>query len=303
MKKAFQILLILLLIVFSLAIYVNVPALKWLGDNYLDITSNNETVFATDLVSKSSVSQNLTPQHSRIQDPIYYDEANKDWELVWHDEFDQAQLHRGKWVKEDWVAEKNNELQYYSPENVQLKNGFLQLVSREENEKGRHFTSGAIHTRDRFSFLYGKVEMRAKLPYGKGIFPAFWMLPNRHDVWLPEIDIMEMLGDKPDETWMVLHWTDKEGKLATEYKSHLGPDYSKGFHTFGIEWTPSKIVWFIDGVERFQTDKYVPQEEMYLYVNTAVGGDWPGSPDDTTVFPQYFEVDYIRVYQQTGEGL
>lgn len=220
------------------------------------------------------------------------------WQLIWHEEFNESFLNQSKWSAEDWAAEKNNELQYYRPDNLMLENGLLKIVSLKENFGGRHYTSGAIHTKDKFSFLYGKVEMRAKLPRGQGIFPAFWMMPNKDQVWLPEIDILEMLGHKPEEIWMVLHWLNEEGRLTSVSDSFVGPDYSAGFHTFGIEWSEEKVAWFIDGVKRFETDTYVPKEEMYLYVNTAIGGNWPGSPDETTSFPQYFLVDYIRVFQK-----
>lgn len=226
---------------------------------------------------------------------------NKEWELVWEDNFDGLSINQEKWNMEDWAADKNNELQYYSPNNVEIKNGLLQIISREERYGGRNYTSGAIHSKNKFSFLYGKVEMRAKLPSGQGIFPAFWMMTNKDYTWLPEIDILEMLGHKPDEIWMVLHWMGDDRKLKSASSSYKGLDYSKGFHLFGIEWTPEYIAWFIDGEEKFRIDQNVPQEEMFLYLNTAIGGNWPGDPDQTTPFPTLFEVDYVRVYQKLVE--
>lgn len=194
------------------------------------------------------------------------------------------------------LTEKNNELQYYHPENIKVRDGLLQIISKAEYYGGRKYTSGAIHTKEKFSFQYGKVEMRAKLPSGQGIFPAFWLMPETGQTWLPEIDILEMVGHKPDEIWMVLHWIDDNDELVNVHSSYKGPDFSGNFHTFGIEWSPERITWFIDGKERFTTSAFIPEEEMYLYLNTAIGGDWPGDPDETTLFPQYFEVDYVRVY-------
>lgn len=222
------------------------------------------------------------------------------WELIWHDEFEDHALNRSKWTTENWAAEKNNELQFYTPQNIMLENGLLKIVSEKESFEGREYTSGALHTKNKFSFLYGKVELRAKLPSGQGMFPAFWMMPNQEQTWLPEIDILEMLGHQPDEIWMVVHWLDNDNRLKSSSSSYKGPDYSADYHTFGIEWSPDQITWFIDGIERYQTDDYIPDQEMYLYVNTAIGGNWPGSPDQTTTFPQYFEIDYIRVYQKIG---
>lgn len=219
--------------------------------------------------------------------------ANNTWKLIWHDEFNC--LDRNKWNIEDWAAEKNNELQYYSPTNVTIKNGLLQITSKKEQFKGKEYTSGALNTKGKFQLLYGKVEMRAKLPAGQGIFPAFWMMTDS-DNSLPEIDIMEMLGQKPTEIWMVTHWY--TNRLRSDSTSFIGPDFSQDFHTFGIEWTPEAITWFIDGIERFRTNKSIPSEPMYLYINTAIGGNWPKSPDTTTTFPVHYTVDYVRVYTQ-----
>lgn len=229
------------------------------------------------------------------------DEMTEDgWQLVWQDEFDGRWLNPQKWNIEVFSAEKNNELQYYRANNVMVKDGLLKLISKRETFDGKEYTSGAIHSKDKFSFRYGKVEMKAKLPGGQGVFPAFWMMPNEDNTWLPEIDIMEMLGHKPEEIWMVVHWLDEVGSLTNVFAMYEGVDYTKGFHTFGVEWTPTSITWFIDGAERFRTDNFIPDMEMYLYLNTAIGGDWPGSSDETTILPQFFEVDYLKVYRRTG---
>ncbi|MYL33859.1 family 16 glycosylhydrolase [Pontibacillus yanchengensis] len=232
--------------------------------------------------------------------PIVYPIVHDGWELIWRDEFEGDTLNEENWNYENWASEKNNELQYYHPTSVIQADGYLKIISKQENFKGRDYVSGAVHTKDLISFLYGKVEMRAKLPTGQGIFPAFWMMPNLDQTWLPEIDIMEMVGHKPNEIWMVLHWKDEGGKLKSKSNQYLGPDYSKDFHTFGIEWTPEQISWFIDDELRYQENRYVPDVPMYVYLNTAIGGNWPKSPDETTLFPQTFIVDYVRVYQKRG---
>ena len=102
----------------------------------------------------------------------------------------------------------------------------LKLISKNEKFKGRDYTSGAVHTKGKFDFLYGKAEMRAKLPAGQGIFPAFWMMTDKDDTWLPEIDIMEMLGHQPDKVWMVSHWLGNDGTLKsdlTPLKAQISP--------------------------------------------------------------------------------
>lgn len=224
-----------------------------------------------------------------------------EWDLIWNDEFDDSALDLSKWTPEDWAATKNNELQYYLPNNIFVDSGYLHLTSKKENYGGRTYTSGAIQSSHKFNFRYGKVEMRAKLPAGKGVFPAFWMMPANKNAWLPEIDIVEMVGHKPEEIWMVHHRADSTGKLASEFTSFKGKDFSKDFHTFALEWSPQHLIWSIDGVERFRTDSNIPNEEMYLYANTAIGGNWPGSPDASTIFPVSYVIDYFRVYKKAGE--
>jgi beta-glucanase (GH16 family) len=296
MKK---IVLFLFIITISFVGYHTLP--KWISSPSAENKSNLFADTHTNLELSTKKETKYSSKY-KANEPVYYDPAKKEWKLVWQDEFDSTQLHRSKWVKEDWAAEKNNELQYYRPENVLVEDGYLKLISKKENFGGRAYTSGAIHSKNKFSFQYGKIEMRAKLPKGQGIFPAFWMLVDKDKIYLPEIDIMEMLGHKPNETWMVEHWSNDEGKLTSTSTSFVGPDYSADFHTFGVEWTKYQVIWFIDGVERFRTDRFVPHENMYIYLNTAIGGNWPGSPDATTSFPQIYEVDYVRVYEKVEGG-
>lgn len=228
--------------------------------------------------------------------------ADNNWRIIWRDEFEGNCLDPEKWNSEDWAAEKNNELQYYTPSNVVVEDGLLKLISKKERYKGREYTSGAVHTRATFDLLYGKVEMKAKLPKGQGVFPAFWMLTDKKNTFLPEIDIFEVLGHQPNEVWMVLHALDHNGILTSDAHSFSGPDFSEDFHIFSIEWTPKSVVWYIDHLEQFRTHRDIPTEPMYLYVNTAIGGDWPKPPDHTTVFPVRYEIDYIRVFKSNKKN-
>ncbi|WP_171016922.1 glycoside hydrolase family 16 protein [Pseudalkalibacillus caeni] len=222
---------------------------------------------------------------------------NEKWKLVWHDEFNAKELDQTKWNKVFWESEKNEELQYYIPENVFVKDGFLQLKSDDKNYKHKPYTSGAVTTEDKFTFKYGKLVVRARLPVGKGMFPAIWTLPATSN-GLPEIDVMENLGHKPEEYWAVMHWYDENGKKKRAYNTYKGPDFSKGLHTFSIEWSPKKVKWLVDEQVTFETEEFSPDVPMFLYLNTAVGGEWPGNPDQKTEFPQLYKIDYVRFYKQ-----
>lgn len=296
MKKFYKFLFILLSLSILTLLY-----LHYFPTTKEDITTQPQD----DPITQETIETNL-PRNEEgdcVEDAFNKEtNANKDgWVLFWQDEFENNCLDSNKWNIEDWAAEKNNELQYYSPNNVKVEDGVLKLISKNEQFKGKDYTSGAVHTQGKFDFLFGKVEMRAKLPSGQGMFPAFWMMTDKENTWLPEIDILEMLGHQPDQVWMVSHWLGKDGKLKSVSDTFKGPDFSKDFHTFGIEWTPNSITWFIDDMERFTISRNIPSESMYLYLNTAVGGNWPGAPDQTTVFPVIFEIDYVRVYQGNGE--
>ena len=138
--------------------------------------------------------------------------------------------------------------------------------------------------------------MRAKLPGTKGIWPAIWMLPQDGS-WPPEIDIMELIGSNPLQVYLSHHWGSKKQDLHSQ-SSFTGPDFTQDYHVFSVEWEPGTIRWLIDGVERKVATQHIPSKAMYLILNTSVGGDWPGPPDNSTVFPAYMQVDYVRVYQQ-----
>lgn len=223
-----------------------------------------------------------------------------EWILIWNDEFNDDVVDPTKWRIEDAALIKNNEQQYYTPEDVYLQDGNLVLRSQERFMGGRDYTSGLVETKGLFTLTYGRVEVRAQLPRGKGIWPAHWMM-NAVGTWPPEIDIMEMLGHRPTRIHMTNHFG--VHPRNSRHGGHFdGPDYSKDFHTFAVEWTPDEIKWFIDGEERYTTQKHVHDVPFYLILNTAVGGNWPGYPDETTVFPQYHYIDYVRVYKKNVPG-
>ncbi len=223
------------------------------------------------------------------------------WTLVWHDEFDGPALDPDKWRVEYAALVKNQELQFYTDDEVYIEDGCLVLRSRKRDYGGRAYTSGLVDTQHRFAQAFGRFEVRAKLPAGQGIWPAHWMLPEDHPAWPPEIDVMEALGHEPDTVHLTHHWGTYPNN-ASRGVPHKGPDFSADFHTFAIEWSPERIDWFIDDAPVYSSTADIPQIPFYLILNTAVGGHWPGNPDDNTVFPQHHRIDHVRVYERADAG-
>jgi beta-glucanase (GH16 family) len=211
--------------------------------------------------------------------------------LIFNEEFSGDELDTTYWSTEyRWGRTNEPELQYYSPDAIQVSDGILRITADQQKADGMDYTSGLIASYDRFSFTYGYLEMRAKVPYGQGLWPAFWTHLN-DDNESGEIDVFEFLGHEPNIIHMSYHFPELH-----EYWFN-GPDYSQEYHTYAVDWEPDKIVWYIDGVERARATTDIPDEPMYIIANLAVGGEWPGSPDQTTHFPAHFDIDYIRVYQ------
>jgi beta-glucanase (GH16 family) len=204
----------------------------------------------------------------------------------------------------------NNELQYYTdrPENIVVENGMLKITAIQELYMGSGYTSARILTKGKLEKKYGRFEARIKLPWGKGIWPAFWMLGANSDtvVWpqCGEIDIMEYIGSNPTTAFGTVHGPGYSGaeSISKSY-SLLNNRFDNDFHIFGIEWGENYINYYIDDVLYNQiTPEDVPgewvfNEPFYIILNMAVGGNLPGQPNSQTVFPQTMLVDYIRVYE------
>ncbi len=244
------------------------------------------------------------------------------WTLVWSDEFngpDGSRPNPPKWKFEvggnGWG---NHELQYYTnrPENSFIRGGNLVIQALKENFTGpdhvtREYTSARMTTQGLFEQAYGRFEARIKIPRGQGLWPAFWLLGN--DIgkigWpgCGEIDIMENIGKEPSVVHGSLHGPGYSGDrdYTSEYKVPGGPHFFDDFHVFAIEWEPKAVRFFVDQ-ELYATFtparlpagmKWVFDHPFFIILNVAVGGDWPGPPDSTTVFPQTMLVDYVRVYK------
>lgn len=253
-------------------------------------------------------------------------EGSPCYELAWSDEFDGSTVDANKWefqigdgraygLPSGWG---NNELQYYRAENAMVEGGFLSITAKVEPFENKPYTSARLRTRLKGDWTYGRFEMRAKLPTGQGLWPAFWMLPTDsvYGGWAAsgEIDIMELVGREPNKVHGTLHygraWPDNVSS-GTSYSLKEGA-FADDFHLFAIEWEPDQIRWYVDHVH-YQTQTQwwsaggpfpAPfNQRFHLLLNVAVGGNWPGPPDETTVFPQTMVVDYVRVYRITGADL
>jgi len=226
--------------------------------------------------------------------------------LIFDDEFHGSSIDQTKWNVRDKASSSNHELEYYALDDVSVSGGALVLKSEKRSYGGREYTSGEVDTFGKFSFTYGKVEIRAKVPQsGQGIWTTLWLMGNNRYSWpgpgSNEIDILEQIN-QPNIARMFAHYGPKPGvDLINHYacSPYIGPDYSANYHIFSLEWAPGgNLTWYIDGEQRcHQTIPGYFDTPMYLILNTAVGGSWPGNPDASTPFPQYFSIDYVRVYQ------
>ncbi len=232
------------------------------------------------------------------------------YDLVWQDEFNENAIDESIWKFEIGTGSSgwgNNELQYYRKENARIYDGNLVIEAKSEIYNGRNYTSSRMITQGNYDFTYGRVDIRANLPTGQGIWPALWMLgDNISTVGWPECgetDIMEIVGNEPNKVHGTVHWSN-----AGDYASFGGNKtlssgiFKDNFHVFSIIWNSSSIKWFLDDVQYHAID-ITPAElsefhnKNFFIFNVAVGGNWPGSPNSSTEFPQRMLVDYIRVFQ------
>lgn len=246
--------------------------------------------------------------------------------IIWSDEFDGPAgmaPDAAKWDYDIGTGSNgwgNNELEYYTSrtENAYLDGaGHLIIKAIRETYTGadgirREYTSARLVTRGKFEAQYGRIEARLKLPFGQGIWPAFWMLGTDIGTtgWpgCGEVDIMENIGREPAISHGSLHGPGYSGNtpMTGIFALPSGQRFADGFHTFAVEWEPRSIRFFVDG-QLYQTrtpgdlpagTRWVFDHPFYLLLNVAVGGNWPGIPDATTTFPQLMVVDYVRVYER-----
>jgi beta-glucanase (GH16 family) len=246
------------------------------------------------------------------------------WTLVWSDEFDGPKgsaVNSSKWSFDiggnGWG---NSELETYTsrPANSHLKDGRLIIRALKETFAGpdhitRNYTSARLLTKNKFSQAFGRFEARIRIPYGQGIWPAFWLLGDNIDTahWpnCGEIDIMENIGKEPSIVHGTFHgpgYSSGSG-ISAAFALPAGQKFSDDFHTFAVEWEPNVMRFYVDqSLYKTRTPSDLPagaswvfDHPFFIVLNVAVGGRWPGNPDATTVFPQQMVVDYVRVYKRT----
>ncbi len=242
------------------------------------------------------------------------DDDEKNWQLVWQDEFEgtaDQSLDPSKWTYDIGTDWGNAQLEYDTnrPENVSLDGvGNLAIVARKENFSGSAYTSARITTKGLFEQTYGRFEARIKMPSGRGLWPAFWLLGSNIDLvgWpkCGEIDIMEYRGQEPTIIHGSIHGPGySAGNAVTD--SYIIPNnrFDTDFHTFTIEWNPDYIDFFVDNIfyQRITPSdangEWVYDHPFYIILNVAVGGNYVGPPSSETSFPQTMLVDWVRVYQ------
>jgi beta-glucanase (GH16 family) len=240
------------------------------------------------------------------------------WKLTWHDEFEGDAVDASKWtVVTGGNGFGNHELEYYTarPRNLTVENGMLVIQALKESYTGpdgvtRGYTSARLHSEGKFSQRYGRFEARIKVPRGRGMWPAFWMMGDEPSRWPDrgEIDIMENIGREPDTVHGTIHGPGYSGAkgIGLPFSLPGGGTFAGAFHIYAVEWEPEAIRWYVDDTlyqTRTAADlpagaKWVYDRPFFLLLNLAIGGDWPGPPDADTVFPQSMLVDYVRVYER-----
>ncbi|HXJ55354.1 MAG TPA: glycoside hydrolase family 16 protein [Verrucomicrobiae bacterium] len=240
------------------------------------------------------------------------------WELVWSDEFTGPSLDLSKWEFEvNANGGGNKELQYYVTNNVRVKDGMLNIEARHEQYTGpggtREYTSSRLRTRRKGDWRYGRLDIRARLPGGRGLWPAIWLLPTdeKYGAWphSGEIDIMELLGHEPNKVHGTLHYSDRTGRHRSRGTNTVlaAGSFADDFHVFRLDWDPGAMRWYVDdrlyqtqtNWTRRSADFPAPfDQRFHLILNVAVGGNWPGNPDAATSFPQTMTVDYVRIYRR-----
>jgi beta-glucanase (GH16 family) len=248
----------------------------------------------------------ITPTPTSTSQPL----TIPGFKLTWHDEFTGTRLDSSKWYAINNQGGSQQQIcclgysysSLISPEQLRVHDGMLTITTERNTTGGAAYRTGAITTETQsdtptFAFTYGRIDVRAKLPAGRGVWPAIWLLTSPATAQVSyEIDMMEMLGQDPHTLYEVVHHGN-----GREYCTSPGPNYSQGFHIFTLDWEPGKLTWSIDGQQLCTATRYVPQQPMYLILNTALSsGSWGEAVNSSTPLPQTFDIDYVRVYKHNS---
>jgi beta-glucanase (GH16 family) len=254
------------------------------------------------------------------------EQAHAGWQLVWSDDFGGDTINMTNWTFDTGNGNNgwgNHELEYYTTraDNVYVNNGMLHIVARKETYQGKHYTSAKLKTHGLFSQKYGRFEFYARLPQGQGYWPALWMMPEEevygHWAASGEIDVMENKGGDPGKIFGTIHYGGVFPQNAHSHGPHFNfpaGDSAQNFHLYAVEWTSNSIAWSVDNrVYETQTNWWSSSspsdhnpypapfnQPFYIIMNLAVGGQFGGNPNDTTVFPDEMQVKYVRVYGLTS---
>lgn len=268
-------------------------------------------VLATGVNCTNPTESDREPSFSRIETS-----SGRTWQLLWNDEFEYEGLpDESKWNYEQGRI-RNNEEQYYTrarEENARVDGEHLVITSRFESFQGASFTSASVTTSGRAAWTYGRIEVRAQLPGGRGMWPAIWMLgTNIREVGWPtcgEIDIMEYVGFNPNTIYANIHTRAFNHSIGTGKGSSLRvqqPLPAEGFHVYAVEWLEDRLDFYVDDIryfsyvkqENYGNDEWPFDKPHYLILNAAVGGSWGGQQGiDVSIFPTEYRIDYVRVYE------
>ncbi len=295
------------------------------GNKAEEKTEATTTAATTEVATEAATEATTEATTEAVSEEASTDEAvdakedpKAGYHLLWEDNFDGDKLAEEDWNYEvhepGWV---NHELQEYvaSEDYAYVKDGQLVIQPVKDGDK---YYSGRVNTQNKRSLKYGRIEASIKVPEGKGFLPAFWMMPDDEGFYgqwpkCGEIDIMEVLGDDTKKQYGTLHFGEPHTQRQGIYELKDG-DFSKEFHEYAIEWEPGEIRWYVDGEQFFATSDWFTKvdgedekaypapfnQNYHVILNVAVGGDWPGNPDDSTVFDERaaMYVDYVRMYQK-----
>lgn len=268
---------------------------------------NNEKVKITILDNDVQLTDNDFPGYAT---PMEY----KGWNFFWADEFGGNELNLENWTQANRGNWYNNELQYYKPENTGVENGLLTITAKPELIYNHNYSSSRIWSEHNVFFKYGRIDIRAKLPFSQGLWPALWMMgENKDEVGWPEcgeIDIMELRGAIPNVVGATVHYRNAAGNhqyVVTNKYTLSNGDFSDEFHVFTMIWDEHKIKFFVDDNPyvtiffsslNFNNNNNPFLKDFFILMNVAVGGNYGGNPDATTIWPQKMEVDYVRIFQK-----